>query len=279
MNDIVNEILKGSYDLNTYAGPDTKQDYRLDVLEAARHAYESQMTGFVLKSDHHMTSPLSYVLNCMYPGLTTTGAIVLNPDVGGLNPYAVETAVNLKTKMVCMPTYGANFYMQKLRQSGGIKITNNKGKLTENVHLILEIISHHDMVLASGNISPKETIELFKEANIRGISHKLATNTAKIASRDEQREIISYGAYLEYTFLSCTPYHAIMSPTEWANDIYDIGVEHCVVTTNFGQWQNPPAAEGMRMAISTLLQEGMSSNQVTTLVKTNPLCLINLTCS
>ena len=70
-----------------------------------------------------------------------------------------------------------------------------------------------------------------------------------------------------------------MSPTEWANDIYDIGVEHCVVTTNFGQWQNPPAAEGMRMAISTLLQEGMSSNQVTTLVKTNPLCLINLTCS
>ena len=277
MNDIVNEILKGSYDLNTHAGPDAKQDYRLDVLETARHAYESRMAGFVLKSDHHMTSPLSYVLNCIYPGLTTTGAIVLNPDVGGLNPDAVETAANLKARVVCMPTYGANFYMQQLYQPGGIKITNEKGKLTENVHLVLEIISHHNIVLASGNISPKETIELFKEANIRGVSHKLATNTAKIASRDEQREMISYGAYLEYTFLSCTPYHATMSPAEWVNDIRDIGTEHCVVTTDFGQWQNPPAAEGMRMAISTLLQEGMSSDQATTLVKTNPLSLIELT--
>ena len=53
-----------------------------------------------------------------------------------------------------------------------------------------------------------------------------------------------------------------------------IGVEKCIVTTGFGQWFNPLPAEGLRMAIATLLHFGLNANQVSTLVKENPKSLL-----
>ena len=53
-------------------------------------------------------------------------------------------------------------------------------------------------------------------------------------------------------------------------------MEHCLVTTDFGQWVNPPPAEGMRMAIAALLDAGLKADEVTILVKTNPLRLVGL---
>jgi hypothetical protein len=56
--------------------------------------------------------------------------------------------------------------------------------------------------------------------------------------------------------------------------IRSLGVGNCIVTTDFGQWQNPPPAEGMRMAIAALLDAGMTSDEVTTLVKGNTAQLV-----
>ena len=83
MNEAIEEILKGSFDLHVHAGPDPNQDRRLDALETARQAYEAEMGGFVLKSHDYPTAPLTYALNRMYPGLLVVGSIVLNEAVGG----------------------------------------------------------------------------------------------------------------------------------------------------------------------------------------------------
>ena len=66
-----------------------------------------------------------------------------------------------------------------------------------------------------------------------------------------------------------------MTPEELAGTLKALGVENCVVTTDFGQWMNPPPAEGMRMAIAALLQAGMEPEEVSTLVKVNPSRLLN----
>ncbi len=50
MNETVEEILRGSYDLHVHAGPDPNQEHLLDALDTARHAHEAEMGGFVLKS-------------------------------------------------------------------------------------------------------------------------------------------------------------------------------------------------------------------------------------
>ena len=59
--------------------------------------------------------------------------------------------------------------------------------------------------------------------------------------------------------------------------IPSLGVNGCIVTTDFGQWMNPPPAEGMRMAISALLDAGMKPEDVSKLVKENPMELVGLT--
>ena len=132
------------------------------------------------------------------------------------------------------------------------------------------------MVLASGHVSPAETLTLFKEAGARGVSKMIATHPAEVATIDEQREMASLGAYVEYTFLSCMPSRATTSPEKLVSTLRDLGVGQCVVTTDLGQWMNPPPAEGMRMAIAGLLNAGMRPEEVSALVKDNPSGLLGL---
>ena len=270
MNAQVEELLKGSYDLHVHAGPDPNRERRLDALEVARHAYEAEMGGFVLKSHEYLTAPLAYALNRMYPGLTVVGSITLNRPVGGLNPEAVRVAAELDARVVWMPTLAADYYLKGHGCGPGIRLIDDTGDLRAEVHDILDIVGEHDMVLASGHVSPSEAIALFKEAKAKGIERMIATHPGGTATVDEQDEMSSLGAYLEYTFLSCMPSGDRMRTDDLVRILRTLEVEHCIVTTDFGQWTNPPPAEGMRMAIAALLDAGMTPNEVSTLVKINP---------
>ena len=288
LNSQVEEILKGSFDLHVHAGPDPYHERRLDALETARHAHEAEMAGFVLKSHQAPTSAIAQALNRIYPGLQVAGSITLNAEVGGLNPDAVQAAAALDARVVWMPTYSADYALPGLRDNRhlsaeyvgritarpGIRLTDDKGELRGEVHDILDLAVQHEMTLASGHVSPKEALALFKAAKAKGIERMVATHPHDSATTEEQREMASLGAFVEHTFLSCMPTGGQTSPEEMAAAIRELGVEHCVVTTDFGQPPNPPPAEGMRMAIATLLHAGLTQEEVSALVKGNPLRLI-----
>ena len=275
MNEQIEEVLRGSHDLHVHAAPDGSQQRRMDALEVARCAYEAEMGGFVLKSHDYNTAPLTYALNQMYPGLNVFGSITLNRSVGGINPDAVQVAADMGAKVVWMPTHSADFRQRELGGEG-IRLTNENGTLGDGVHEVLEIVAANDMTLASGHISPAEVIALFTAARTRGVRRMIATHPDGVATVEEQRRMIALGAYPEYTFLACMPAQARMTPQQLADTVRGLGVGNCVVTTDFGQWQNPPPAEGMRMAIAALLDAGLTSNEVTTLVKRNPAQLLGV---
>ena len=272
MNERIEEILRGAYDLHVHAAPDGRRQRRMDALEVARCAYEAEMGGFVLKSHDYNTAPLTYALNQMYPGLRVFGAIALNRSVGGVNPDAVQVAADLGAQVVWMPTFTADFRLRE--QGGGIRVVDDEGKLCAGVHEALEIIAANDMTLASGHISPAEAIALFEAASTQGVRRMIATHPDGIATMDEQRRMISLGAYPEYTFLACMPARPRRTPQQFAETLRMLGVGNCVVATDFGQWMNPPPAEGMRMAIAALLDAGMSDDEVAALVKRNPAQLL-----
>ncbi len=274
MNDRISEILKGSFDLHVHASPDASQDRRLDALETARQAYEAEMAGFVLKSHEYPTMPLAYALGRMYPGLNVAGAIALNKSVGGVNPDAVEVSAKLGARVVWMPTFDADAWSNRAGNGPGITIVDEDGRLAPAVRDVLDLILRHDMVLASGHVSPVEAIALFRAAKDAGITRMIATHPSAVSTVDQQHEMASLGAYLEHTFLACMPARNTMSVDELVESLNTLGVDRCVVTTDFGQWMNPPAAEGMRMAIAALLGAGMASEQVSAVVKDNPRQLI-----
>ena len=274
MNEQIEEILRGSYDLHVHAAPDASQQRRMDALEVARCAYEAEMGGFVLKSHDYNTAPLTYALNQMYPGLSVFGAITLNRSVGGINPDAVQVAADLGAQVVWMPTHSADFRLQGQGREG-IRVADDSGSLCRGVNEVLEIVAASDLTLASGHISPSEAIALFEQAKEMGVQRMIATHPDGVATLEEQRKMIALGAYPEYTFLACMPAHGRRTPQELVEIIRSLGVGNCIVTTDFGQWQNPPPAEGVRMAIAALLDAGMTSDEVTALVKGNTAQLVS----
>ena len=276
MNETVAEILKGSYDLHVHAGPDPAQARRLDALDTARHAYEAEMAGFVLKSHDYPTAPLAYALERMYPGLTVAGSLALNRQVGGLNPHAVRASARLGARVVWMPTYCAHFYRSSRGDGPGITVLDSRGELLPEVHEILDAVAESNLALASGHLSPSETLTLFRAAARRGCERLIVTHPAGVATDDELLAMARLGAFVEYTYLSCLPSGGGTDPAEVAAAIRRLGVDRCIVTTDLGQWMNPPPAEGMRMAIASLLDAGMTPEEVSILVKSNPARLLGL---
>lgn len=272
-NSLVSELLHGSFDLHVHAGPDPYQERRLDALETARYAHEAEMAGFVLKSHHYPTGALARTLCRVYPGLTVIGAIVLNWEVGGCNPDAVEAAARIGTKVIWMPTRSAPSDSGKRK---GIQLTNDKGVLVPEVYDIIDIAKQHDMAIASGHSSPQDAITLFNEAEKKGVHRLIATHPSGVSTDEEMRRMSSHGAYIEFTFASCMPSGGAKSPKAFAASIKAIGPERCVVTSDFGQWMNPSPAEGMRMAIAAFLDTGIEPYEVEKLVKSNPRELVGL---
>ena len=265
MNEVVQEILRGSIDMHVHSGPEPGRERRMDALETGRHAYEAEMGGFVLKSHLYPTAPLADVLSRMYPGLRVFGAITMNEAVGGLNASAVEASAELGAKVVWMPTSSG---------ASSARLFDDDGSLVPEVRDILDVVSSRDMVLASGHLLPAQAIALFHEAASTGVRAMVATHPVGRASPEELRKMVALGAYVELTFLSCTPSVGGTTPTEMADCIRGLGVANCIVTTDFGQWMNPPPAEGIRMAIAELLNAGLAPDEVSTLVKGNPAALL-----
>jgi predicted metal-dependent TIM-barrel fold hydrolase len=84
------------------------------------------------------------------------------------------------------------------------------------------------------------------------------------------------GAYLEYNLSSILfPVLAQTFP-QLAAIIKNVGAEHCVLTSDMGQSNNPSPVEGLRILIVNLLQLGISEKEIDLMTRKNPAYLLGL---
>lgn len=260
MRDRVETLLKGAFDFRIHAGPEPDGERRNDYLEAGRDAYEAEMAGFVLMKHRHPTTLAAYALNRMYPGFHAVGSIVLNTSVGGLNPDAVEASAKLGAKVVWMPTQDA----------GSIKLLN----ALNDVGAVLEVAKSFGMTVASTHATFADTEMLVRLAGSVGLERLVVTNPGARFGADDASELLSHDLLVELPFLSYYP--GLDAGERLRADIDKIGAGRCIVSTDFGQWTNPPPAEGMRMAIAAMLDAGMSEDDIAKVVRTNPFDCVGL---
>lgn len=280
----VDNLLRGSIDMHMHTGPDPRVERRLDALPTARQAREAGMRAIVLKSHEYSTAPLASVLNQVVPEVTTIGSICLNYEIGGLNPYAVETSARLGAKVVWMPTLSIAADIKKHGLRGeGISLLDDEGKLLPVVQEILAIIKRYNLVLATGHVSVAESFALVEAAHKAGvtrivITHPLLEEVGAHLNLEQQQQMVGQGAFIEYCFVNTMPAMPVKSvhPREMAQAIKTIGAEHCILSTDFGQAFNPAPAEGMRMAIATMLLFKLTEKEVELMVKVNPARLLGL---
>jgi predicted metal-dependent phosphotriesterase family hydrolase len=93
---------------------------------------------------------------------------------------------------------------------------------------------------------------------------------------DDLKELAAIGAFIEFTLVGMLPNEFCHDPAQIAQTIKTIGPEHCIVSTDLGQPQNPLPVEGMRLFIATLLHHGITQKEVELMIKSNPASLLDL---
>jgi hypothetical protein len=279
------DLLVGAVDMHVHAKPDFHPRIA-DELTILKDALNYGMKAVVSKSHYTPNADRLQIVNSLVENITCYGGIVLNPTVGGLNPYAVEAAIKYGGKVVWMPSFYSqahlnNFPDFKGAVSGpeeGISIQED-GKLVAPIFDILKLISENNVILGTSHCSEEEIFILVKESSKFGIKKIVITHPyCPVPDLDikKQKELTELGAFLELCLFSAMPISGKVTIKDFVNTIRTVGPEHVVLGTDFGQPYHPMPAEGMRMFTTGLLSLGISRDAIDIMVKKNPYYLLDI---
>ncbi|MCH7553726.1 MAG: hypothetical protein IIC82_07000 [Chloroflexi bacterium] len=272
----VDALVEGSIDLHAHFGPDSKIDRSVDLTTLLETATALKMRGVALKSKDYPTQPYAYLGKQQFPDIEPLGALCLDHDVGGMNPDAVKTSGRLGARIVWLPTFSSTMDMGLVgRADMGISCFDREGELTKDTIAVLEQIKRYDMVLATGHISNEETMAVVRKAKDMDmkriiITHPITAHRGGTPTMDVMKEYASMGCYIEHCLIGLMPRTQAITGEELADAIRELGPQHCIMSSDFGQLWNPPPAYGMKMFIAMMLAQGLTDEEVEVMVKTNP---------
>lgn len=283
------ELLDGAVDIHVHSSPDCfERMFRHDGL--AEHARDYGLDGIVVKSHHGVTADRVPFVEELVDGIDVYGSLTLNHPVGGLNPAAVETALEYGAKEVWMPTIDAKSHAEHYGTAGeygrGLPIAwerrvhddpmtvlDDDGDLKPDVVEIVELLAEDDVLLSCGHLAYDEILALLDAADDAGLE-KVVVDHPNISfmdfSLDQQAEMVARGARMNYVCAELSPRWYSLSPETFAANIRELGVENAVVSSDGGQLSNAPPGEMLRGTVQLLLEEGFSESEVRTLFVDTP---------
>ena len=276
------QALNGIVDLHAHSAPD-ESARSIDGVKLASLAQSRGLRAIVLKNHFESTASLAVLAAEAAPKLTVFGGVALNRTVGGVNPAAVEHCVAtrgvaagpVRCKVVWMPT----FHSEHMAKTGGTldkktHVSVSKGgKLLPEVLQVLDLIAKHNLVLATGHSSPEEDLMLVREAARRGVKRTVVTHPIHpmVGMTVEQaREAARLGAYLEFTGNSMIGIQKFVSFEEVAKQMRAVGLDHVVLSSDFGQAGNPLHPDGWQQLHDGFRKAGFSAHEWDTIAKRNP---------
>lgn len=277
--DRIGALLQGAIDTHVHAAPDVVPR-RLDDLELAADARAAGLRGVVLKSHHGGTAERAYLLSRLYPDVEVVGSITLNEPVGGLNARAVETALALGARVVWMPTKDAANHREHFGQRGGLTISDGS-TIRREVLDILRLILAADAVLATGHLSPSESVALIDAALALGIRRICVTHPewgVTAMSIEQQRRLAPTGCvWFERCLVSIAPdLRAHVTFDTIVEQIRAVGIDSTLLATDYGMPQYATPVEGLRDYVSRLIHAGFTDDEVRSMVRDNAMRLLRL---
>jgi predicted TIM-barrel fold metal-dependent hydrolase len=131
-------------------------------------------------------------------------------------------------------------------------------------------------------MSPVEIFALVEAARKKQIEKIVITHPSDVEfmemtlTIEELRQLAGMGAYIEQTTVTLLPTEFCHSPQKRVEMIKAIGVEHCIMSTDLGQYWNPYPAEGFRLFMAILVRNGLTPKDIEVMAKKNPTRLLGL---
>ena len=291
---LCDELLQGAIDLHQHAAPSLFERVTDDIGLAAE-ARARGMRGVLLKAHEQDTTGRAALVRRQVSGIEAYGGIVLNHHTGGLNPAAVDNSIKLGARMVWMPTLSAQHHIDHFGGSHfgkamkgrtetrtparGIGVLDAAGVVVPAAREILDLIADAGICLSTGHLSPREIMALVREARRAGVTRILVTHpdlTLTGLTVEDQKALAAEGAVLEKDIIVMMPAWQSLSLEQMTKSIREIGPQHCVLATDFGQLHHPMPPEGLRMFVQMLLEQGIGPDEIRTMIVDNPTRLLNL---
>ncbi len=285
--------MRGAVDVHLHSEPDLFPRIADDV-GVARHAAAMGLRAISLKCHSERTTSRAYMTMQQVPGIHVVGGIVLNRAVGGINPAAVEAALELGGKHVWMPTVDAANHARTFGSTGkydkqastvaksadtGIEVFDEAGKPIEGLMDVLDITAQHSAILSTCHLSVREIKLLVRTARERGVEKIMITHPFFRVPQleiDDLRELVDQGAYAEFGYCTVSPMWNHAALARQVEAIKTLGAERCILMSDAGQRHNPMPAECLRTFAQSVYESGISEQDVDLMIKRNPLDLLEL---
>jgi len=279
------ELVRGGFDPHVHVAPDFASR-RITDLELALRCEQFGLAGFGLKSHYTATAERAAVVTAARPGIRALGTITLNHSVGGLNATAVEVAARQGARIVWLPTVSAPGEYEEVEETdpdgrvpvwvrfelelraAGVKpravpVLDEDGRPLPALLEVLEVIAHHDLVLATGHLSHAEIVAAVDAAVDVGVGTIVVTHPefpSQAIPPDAQRELADRGALMERAFT--TPYTGKCSWEQVFEATRAVGADRTVWGSDLGQVFNPPVEDGLAIMADHFLAAGFSDEAV-----------------
>ena len=119
------------------------------------------------------------------------------------------------------------------------------------------------MILETGYVSPVEALAIVREASKQGIQHLVVSHAAtgtSTLSIPQMKEAIGLGAYLEFAGVSVLGPRPEKQPTDYAEMIREVGVDHVIMGSDFGQPDRPLPPDGLALYASLMRKQGFTES-------------------
>lgn len=285
--------LKGTCDLHIHSAPDIEDRIGND-LEIAQRAKEAGMRSIVYKCVLEPTVSRAWHVMQQISDIKVFGGVVLDHHVGGLNPAAVEPAVQMGGKIVWLPTYHALGHKEAFGTLGGfgytcdrrhaydmepITILDKEGRIKQEVIIIMEMCKVADIVLATGHIPISETRKLAQLAHEKNFD-KLVVNHPffKVPDMDVEMvgELVRYGAHIEFCANELCPIPRSTDIRNYIKCFQRFGVSNFILASDAGHNRKGWPAEELRIFAQLLAYSGAKENELHQMMDENYSYLLSI---
>jgi len=289
------ELLQDAIDTHVHSAPDVMPRL-MDHVDTAEHYAAHGFRAIVLKCHHHGTADRIPLVTRSVEGIDVFGGLVLNYAVGGINPFAVDTALRYGAKVIWMPTVDAANHVKTFGTPGqfgskfggrtavsvydgqtGLTVLDDKGRITEQTRTVLELVAAQDVILSAGHLAGEEIVALVAAAKEAGVQRMWVDHPNLYFTRldvELQSKLAADGVYMNYTFSEISPKWHSISAADMANNIRRIGADRLLLSGDTGQHHNPMPADAIRVLAQVLLEEGIPPEDLRKMLSTNAAQLI-----
>lgn len=266
--------LKGVIDMHVHSNPDIRHR-AYDDFELMEAGIRVGARAIVIKTHQGTTVDRAYLCNrhneIVHHGdndFTMFGSITLNRQMGGINPWAVESGLKLGAKVIWLPTQSArnNLIKQKQDPAACVEVVRD-GKIVPELNSIFRLVKDYNVVLGTGHISPEECFVVVEAARNAGVKKIVVTHPewwmVGMSLEDQVRIVKDYDVILEHCYaqpMGGGKYKSNLPMNLEA--IRACGYKNVMVSTDGGQVENPHWELALDEYMQYLADHGIPEEQL-----------------